>query len=244
MVPLPDPSPVYNGDGTNSGRDVIRDMCTLHLSIKGHCKDILFLVHDLDDLPIYLGHDWLQQHNPTLDWVEGTIEFDRCSSKCDMIPATDMDDIVRNTPLANGDHIFEMDYKGYFHGEDRPLTVKRIRRLRTEPPWMTSEYPARYFADFPTVFSEEAFNQLPPRRPWDHAIDLTPDFVAGNCKIYPLATPEQQALDEFLEENLRTGRIRPSTSPMASPFFFVKKKDGKLRPVQDYRKLNSFTIKN
>jgi hypothetical protein len=31
---------------------------------------------------------------------------------------------------------------------------------------------------------------------------------------------------------------------MASPFFFVKKKDGSLRPVQDYRKLNDMTIKN
>src|ERR1700676_4984121 len=31
---------------------------------------------------------------------------------------------------------------------------------------------------------------------------------------------------------------------MASPFFFVKKKDGKLRPTQDYRKLNDLTIKN
>ena len=31
---------------------------------------------------------------------------------------------------------------------------------------------------------------------------------------------------------------------MASPFFFIKKKDGGLRPVQDYRKLNRMTIKN
>ena len=31
---------------------------------------------------------------------------------------------------------------------------------------------------------------------------------------------------------------------MVFPFFFVKKKDGKLRPVQDYRKLNEMTIKN
>src|SRR5882757_4872153 len=31
---------------------------------------------------------------------------------------------------------------------------------------------------------------------------------------------------------------------MASPFFFIKKKDGSLRPTQDYRKLNDATIKN
>jgi len=31
---------------------------------------------------------------------------------------------------------------------------------------------------------------------------------------------------------------------MASPVFFVKKKDGKLRFVQDYRKLNAMTVKN
>ena len=31
---------------------------------------------------------------------------------------------------------------------------------------------------------------------------------------------------------------------MASPFFFVKKKDGSLRPVQDYRRLNNITVKN
>src|SRR6266576_3101118 len=31
---------------------------------------------------------------------------------------------------------------------------------------------------------------------------------------------------------------------MASPFFFIKKKDGKLRLVQDYWKLNEMTIKN
>lgn len=65
-----------------------------------------------------------------------------------------------------------------------------------------------------------------------------------NTKCYPLSPAEQKQLDEFLEENLRTGRIRPSKSPMAAPVFFVKKKDGSLRLVQDYRKLNAMTVKN
>ena len=36
----------------------------------------------------------------------------------------------------------------------------------------------------------------------------------------------------------------PSKSPMASLVFFIKKKDGKLRLVQDYQRLNKITIKN
>ena len=40
------------------------------------------------------------------------------------------------------------------------------------------------------------------------------------------------------------GYIQPSKSPYASPFFFVKKKDGKLGAVQDYRKLNEYTIRD
>ena len=59
-----------------------------------------------------------------------------------------------------------------------------------------------------------------------------------------MSPKEQRQLDEFLDENLCTGRIRPSKSPMASPVFFIKKKDGSLRLVQDYRALNAMMIKN
>ena len=55
---------------------------------------------------------------------------------------------------------------------------------------------------------------------------------------------EQKELDAFFEENLKSHRIHPSKSPMASPVFFVKKKDGSLRFVQDSWKLNDITIKN
>jgi hypothetical protein len=55
---------------------------------------------------------------------------------------------------------------------------------------------------------------------------------------------EQKTIQEFLVEHLRKGYIWPSKSPYASPFFFIKKKDGKLRPVQDYRKVNEWMIRN
>ena len=52
--------------------------------------------------------------------------------------------------------------------------------------------------------------------------------------MYNLTPQEQIELDKILEENTEKGYIQPSQSPMASPFFFVDKKDGKLQPSQDY----------
>ena len=59
-----------------------------------------------------------------------------------------------------------------------------------------------------------------------------------------MAKGEEDLLCEFIKEQLEKGYIRPSKSPYSSPFFFIKKKDGKLQPVQDYRRLNMLTVKN
>jgi len=97
---------------------------------------------------------------------------------------------------------------------------------------------------FSQVFLEEGFSKLPNRKPWDHAIELMPGAQPKGCKVYPLSVTEQSELDRFLTENLEMGRIQPSKSPMASPVFFIKKKDGSLWLVQDYRMLNKMTVKN
>jgi transposase InsO family protein len=101
-----------------------------------------------------------------------------------------------------------------------------------------------YLKEFSDVFSKKSFDTLPEHKQWDHAIELVPGEKPAGCKIYPLAPSEQKELDAFLQENLETGRIRPSKSPMSSPVFFIKKKDGSLRLVQDYRALNAITVKN
>jgi len=107
----------------------------------------------------------------------------------------------------------------------------------------TTPLPA-YVAEFQSVFAKEDFDILPEHRKWDHAIELIPGAEPKSSKVYPLSPLEQTELDAFLEKNLRTGRIRPSKSPIAAPVFFIKKKDGLLRLVQDYRALNTVTVKN
>ncbi len=93
------------------------------------------------------------------------------------------------------------------------------------------------------VFDKKEANRFPPKWEEDHAINLKEDAPAVlDCKIYPLSHDQDTKLTEFLGEHLHKGYIRESKSPYAAPFFFIKKKDGKLRPVQDYRKLNEQTI--
>ena len=82
--------------------------------------------------------------------------------------------------------------------------------------------------DYKDIFDKQTAEHFPESQPWDHAIDLKEDFVPKDCKIYPLSPPEQIELDKFINENLAKGYIQPSKSPMASPFFFINKKDGKL----------------
>ena len=85
------------------------------------------------------------------------------------------------------------------------------------------------------VFSKEESHQFPPSRPWDHAIKLkegAPEAI--NCKIIPTTREEDEALKKFIKEQEEKGYIRKSKSLYASAFFFIKKKDGKLRPIQDY----------
>ncbi|CAN2389487.1 multicellular organism development, partial [Pristimantis euphronides] len=85
---------------------------------------------------------------------------------------------------------------------------------------------------------------LPPHRTYDCAIDLLPDRKFPKGRMFNLTVPERQAMKEYIQESLKKGHIRPSTSPLGAGFFFVGKKDGGLRPCVDYRGLNDITRKN
>jgi len=82
-----------------------------------------------------------------------------------------------------------------------------------------------YVTEFQSVFTKEDFDILLEHRKWDHTIELIPGAEPKSSKVYPLSLLEQE-------------------SPIAAPVFFIKKKNGSLRLVQDYRALNAVTVKN
>ena len=64
--------------------------------------------------------------------------------------------------------------------------------------------------------------------PWDHAVDLEPRTYLRFFPIYKLIKTKNQALKEFVQENLRLGRIRLSQSSAGYLVLFTPKKNGKL----------------
>ena len=63
-------------------------------------------------------------------------------------------------------------------------------------------------------------------------------------KVYPLSREEREEVREFIAEQMRKEYIRPSKLSQTVPVFFIEKKDGKKRIVQDYQYLNEWKVKN
>ena len=230
---------VHNADGTLNQNGSITDYVFLGLSVGDHTEQLKFAVADLgthDDH--FIGQEWLKLH---IDWKTSEIRLDRGPNECKYtrdLRNPKADEEEKSTELKPGDRLYALDLDAYLW-KTNIVTELAVKAAEGKKERMLEEMLPPHYLEYWEVFKKKDFDTLPERRPWDHVIKMTPD-----CKVYPLTGDEQKALEEFLDENLCTKRIRPSKSPMASPFFFVKKKDGKLQPVQNYRKLNEMTIKN
>ncbi len=242
------PITVYNVDGSKNSSGQITAFTELCVTIGDHAERIDLAITDLKDRDVFLGHDWLARHNPLINWQTGKMIFGRCRCHHTPIPLPDANPYDKwDEELEEGDTILAINFK-------EAIRIRAMRHVANDlaakanmekKAKMFEEMVPEWCRDFKDLFNKENFDELLEPKPWDHAIELIPNANANlDCKVYPLNWAEQEELDKFLNENLSSGRIWPSKSPMASPFFFVKKKDVKLRPVQDYQRLNKMTIKN
>lgn len=75
-------------------------------------------------------------------------------------------------------------------------------------------------------------------------MELREGHGLGPAPLYTMTLRESAELKQWIDKELASGKIHPSKSSIASPVMFVKKKDGSLRLVVDYQKLNTATKKN
>ncbi len=100
------PIPVYNADGTRNAGGDITEYVETRMTIKGHAERIDLAITNLGKKDIYLGHDWLKRHNPSVNWKTQSILFGRCACAGNTfsLPDSDPDD-KWDEELEEGDTI-------------------------------------------------------------------------------------------------------------------------------------------
>src|SRR5487761_513297 len=249
---LAQPQKLFNVDKTlNKGGD-LQYYTDLQVQTGTQRTNLRFFLTNLGENKAILGYPWFAAVQPNIDWKRGWIDHSQLplilrapdAAKARFLPRTINQ--IRTPPTDQifiGRIIIEPDQPEEFtlftfgqKNPTQPATEVTTEAIPTIPP---------QYASFTKVFSEEASHQFPPSCIWDHAIELkpgAPSTLPG--QLIRLCQAEQQELRKFIQEHLKRGTIQPSKSPYVASFFFIKKKDGLLRPVQDYRPVNQWTIKN
>jgi len=197
----------------------------LEIKINGHKEILKTAVIDLDRTNMFLGHNWLVKHNLEVNWKKGTIRFTRCSGQC-MMKYKDIRFKTRRTKVMDN-----ME-------QDNSEIGKELDK--TNPKDLLD-----YIRPFTYLFNKKKFEKLLERHEWDHEINLTEEAPNElNVKAYVMTLKEEEALNQWLDKQLKAGLIVESKSRYVTSCFYILKKDGSLQLVQDYRKLNQVTIKN
>jgi hypothetical protein len=226
-------------ESSNAGRAYTLP-CTLKIG-DHHSKETFEISPLQDDHDILLPWWWTIQH-PTqylITGVQSDLKFDH--PKC-----------VKCTEEAMSEFTVEYDDSIAYHSGDQDV-VGVLGSLRFDDDLhveldvqedMLAGIPWQY-RDFQSVFNGQYADELPPHRSFDHAIDMVDGKEPPWGPIYALSQKELEVLREYLEDMLKSGKIRPSKSPAGAPILFVPKKEGRgLRLCVDYRGLNKVTILN
>jgi len=135
--------------------------------------------------------------------------------------------------------LFEYDETVVF--DPKAQYVGRIGKIEEKDPVELQTLPQEY-AQFKHLFRPEASEKMPPRRTFDHAIDLKEGSEPPWGPVYPMSQYQLNTLKTYLDEMLAQGKITHSQSPAGAPILFVPKPDGRLRLCVDYQQLNKLTI--
>jgi hypothetical protein len=252
---------------------ITREVDHLKVFVEGRNQGITFDAIPLESYDILLGYPWLYHTNPHINWRTGQVQTflgDAASdtdndSKNDTRSQTSIeeDEEVRRSNTKDTPQPTEKAQppKGTRHkhkngqAQRTRRTIALLRKTFTQmnddlkqqkeapPDDRLRNVPAQYRV-YEKLFAEELETGLPEHSQWDHEIWLKDGTSTTFHPIYNLNEAQLHELKSYLEEMLRKGYIRISKSEAGYPVMFVPKKNGKLRLVVDYRRLNDITVKD
>jgi hypothetical protein len=191
MVKLDALRVVKNADGSENITGRVTDLleCIMKVTGQDHQECIDLAITKLGSHQLFLGYNWIKNHNPSINWKTGKIDFNRCPAKFNY--KTNSHSM---TPWARAQANISAE-----------ITVAK-EIVKEKKTW--KEIVPQHYHQYETVFTKDSFNALPDKQTWDHAINLKDNMeLVLDCKIYPLRPGEQDELDAFLEENLSSERI-------------------------------------
>ena len=178
----------YNTDGTENSNGKITHFVEVRLVINGHAEIRQLAVTNLGRTDVFLGHDWLFEHNPTINWSTGTLVFDNCPSTCENRKLSPEEDDYQ---YEEGDRLWVKFSKPNRRIRRMDMFIRAHETMANKlaaaanQTKKAKEVPEQY-KGFEDVFGKEEFDTMPPKQPWDHAIELKLGSEPSGCKIYPL----------------------------------------------------------
>ncbi len=221
---------LFNVDGMENKAGQLQFYMDLAIRTGATTTNMRFFLTQLREHKAILGYPWFAAVQPKIDWKRGWIDH------------TQLPIIFKTSDTAKARFIPRTINKPWPTKSNQLLLCRAT--IGTAQETDKTKIPQEY-AKHNKVFSEEQSQRLPKHTIWDHAIELlpgAPSTIPG-C-LLPLNQKEIQEVHNFVQEHLKRGTIRESSSPYTANFFFVKKKDGKLRPVQDYHPINKWMKHN
>ncbi|KAH9245938.1 hypothetical protein BASA81_016529, partial [Batrachochytrium salamandrivorans] len=254
LLELSTPITLRLADGDSSSSLTHRTV-PLQLHIGKHVETATFYVTDLCH-GFILGYSWLERHNPRINWVSRMVEFDspycleNCCDGSSRIQGLGKPPDTSKTfdlPLAPDTISTPVELSPISCSLSDSISLESMQSdvypFVEVSPVSDASVPSDILSSFSSLFSEDQAETLPPHRDFDCSIDLKPGSEPFHGKIYQLTREEDKVMQDWIQDNLRKGFIRNSSSPHGAPCFFVKQKD-KLRLCMDYRGLNKNTVKD
>jgi len=98
-----------------------------------------------------------------------------------------------------------------------------------EPDKTNPEDLLEYIQPFTHLFNKKKFEKLLERQEWDHKINLMDEAPKElNAKAYAMILKEEEALNQWLNEQLKAELIVKSKSRYVTFCFYIPKKDSSL----------------
>lgn len=218
--------------------------CRVQIKVQRYTEQLTLFVTELADYyDVLLGEDWMHRHSPIeFDHRVGRLRFLHNCKPCvwHCAPAQES---VPSVPCLEGMLLNATQWRRADKQGCSSFLVN-VATAKADPDQTFASDVTDLLAKFQDRFPDD-LTELPPPRPIFHTIPLQdPNSQPPFRPTYRLSPLETREVDKQVTELLAKGYIEPSSSPLGAPILFVKKKDGTLRMVIDYRALNKLTIKN